>query len=423
MSDLMTGALNLPHEVLIQVFSSLDQQQLGIVSTVSRCWRVAALVALKSLCLELTHQSHDVLHIWLKHRAQQLQHLQLTHKQNWRQTLSIQLPLSSATQLRSLTVNNGLSTDTTCKALPMLRHSLTSLRLCSVEAQVYHRLLSSIATLSSLQCLDITRSIRYPVMDYGDRAVAEAASSMWRNLQHLTSLTFSHADDSTVQELTRLRHLRHLDLQDGQIRKAATLSTLPECLTYLGLAHHHDELDISDIIAQSPLPKLQQLIIPNARISSPYHLSALRQLKVLSMAYAIVQDVHQLLSVLPQLSNLRDLDMTGVFGFRPGVDVVGAEGVLAQDLNHALQLPQLTRLEFCDNQIIPALPAAGGQLTAPQLFSGWHLPELLELHLSAQITTVADQDVLCGSHEVDLLVKKCPKLCYLDLNRLHSTIR
>lgn len=421
MSYCIHQCLGLPFEVLIRVFSNLGQQQLGINSVVCTSWNRAAIVALRQLHLDVNVDNLQSIPHWLKHRAQLLHCLQFTHAS---QALQIQLPFHSISQLRQLRLSSGLLVENAVAAFAALQHTLTSMKLLSVVTNSRIKLLSSVAALHELRDLDITNlqlASKYIAEDTEEYAAA--ANSIWINLRHLTALTLWRCQlgDAALREITQLDQLQHLDLANTHIRHFSTLIPLPKDLTHLDICCN-SKLDCSPILAYQPLTALQCLNISEITLSSPRQLTAVINVQELWMNETDVSQTDQLLSVLPQLSSLRDLDLTMVF----------CGGVEARELGNALQLPQLTFLCLKGNFIRAGEldPGVNEQWPATQLFSGCSMPQLrkLSLHNYAEdeptIQEYVQVEFQCRAQEFQVIADRFPQLLELDLlNRVHRTVR
>lgn len=406
------SSLGLPLEVLLRILGKLDQRQLGVASTVCSTWTRVALLALRSLQLSVSFDNHDMPPYWLRNRAQHLHHLQLCCTSP---DIGIHLPLTSTVQLRSLTLHSGALLDVTVEPFLALQHSLTSLSLCSVHVEKQREVLSCIAMLRNLRSLSVVGVVLgRTVTAYDSSEYAEAANSIWANLQHLTKLELDRCrlDDAALMQVTQLKHLQHLALIMNSISNSATLMPLPPGLTLLDLCRNHRTLDCSGLLLHQPMTDLQHLDASILTISNPALLGNLTKLTFLSLDHATVQNHHELLSVLSKLSSLQALGLGYVFSDDAG-------HVMAQDLGRALQLPHLTRLDLSQNFFGAYDPA--NPYPPTKLFEGCDMPELLWLHMPMEDSY--EVNATLWQQDLQTLADKLPKLQRLNLqNRVDASV-
>lgn len=428
----------LPHEVVIRILSFVGKgQQICRASAVCKTWKSAALMMLDSMEVHVTRTNCSLMASWLKSKSGQLRHLELTYVPD---SLPIQLPSKHRLQLRSLKLQGGmfLFQGVSSDAMLGMAHTLTSLTLCEVRADIYSQLLGRIAGLSELRSLQIDDLNWDPARQPGNKPkFASSANKVWKNLTHLTALQLTNGrlDKAAMRHITRLSSLKHLNLEDMHLSKPRTLLPLSADLTYLNLAHNHRQLDFSQVLAHQSLPALQYLDISGLILSSPSQLWTLTNLKHLHLNKASLRDDQQLLYVLQELGSLRALSMRGVFGTDYGVH--------ADDLERALQLPRLTMLDLSGNYIVTRqntafnsvdvliprvlsdteiLYADAREDLAPVFFSGCSMPELQKLDLSA--FGYGPKEAFCGVPELKALVEMFPKLRELNLqNRVNPNMR
>lgn len=234
----------------------------------------------------------------------------------------LRLPFHSAGQLHSLTLSSGIVLNNTVAAFTLIQHSLTSLAMFGCQTNSISEVLSNVAVLRQLRSLMITgfKSIQASTED--QQVVAEAANSIWCNLQHLTELSLEGScfDDAALCQLTKLSKLHILEMAQNNISNPSTSIPLPKSLDYLDLANSSAELDCGKILAHGPFTALVHLDITGNRLSSPVQLSAVTNLASLWMNWVDVDKTHQLLSVLPQLSRLEELSLRWTFQYLDGVE-------------------------------------------------------------------------------------------------------
>lgn len=413
--------IKLPPEVLVKLLSKLDQQQLGVASLVCTSWRDAAFVALKQLVLTVKdHKQASLLPYWLAGRAQHLQHLELCYSLN--APIEVHLPLSNAAQLCSLSVRGGKLTGDASNALALVKHSLTALYFDQVSADL--QLLSNIAALTNLHSLTLYAIPWGPMISTASRnRYGKAANSVWSTLLQLTSLSLAGCDldNSAVKQITCLSNLQRLDLSANQLRDAEVLLPLSSSLTYLCLDDNHREFDCIDLLEQDPPQQLQHLSMDKLSMYDAGEFEALTNLTHLSARELQSSNNEELLGVLPSLQKLQYLDLRGAYG-----DV--GDGVNIECFNAALQLPELTFLDFGYNKLLAPDPWGNPPTQIPPtpvLLSNIKVPQLQVLLLDCLESPMDPHaNILCRKQDLKMLVDKCPKLQWLDMSgRINADCR
>lgn len=400
----------------MKVLSKLNQQQIAAASLVCSSWRSASLSALKSLdlCLRNTAQT-ALLPCWLRNRAQHLQHLGLDHHPA---SLQVQLPLEPTAQICSLCLRRGQLGSTSSSSFKVLASSLTSLTLDAVAAGG-DAILKDIAVLTNLHSLKLNTVDWGPVITVPRRRLyAEAANRMWANLQYLTTLVIQHCDfdDSMVQHISTLSSLQQLDLSANQLQKATALVPLASSLTYLNLSLNHQHYPCSTLLAQqAALQQLVSLSISGLSLTKPSQLARLTNLTYLAADELHMPQPNELLLPLPSLQSLQHLQLRGSYSL-PG------RHAILQDLNAALQLPQLTHLDLGWNRILPAPFHGPRELSSsPAMFTGSNITQLRVLLLDCLTNPrhMGSNDYY-RKGDFLMLADKCPQLQHLDLlGRIH----
>jgi len=269
---------------------------------------------------------------------------------------------------------------------------------------------------------------------------------------HGAALPRCDLDDDCVRTLcVSLQHLRTLDLSSNSIVDARSLGMLPQSLTEdLYLGDNSEFLDPSHLLqsscssasiggtAQDPaegsgsgsgtcsaaggsssssgLQELKALDIHLLTLTQPTVLAALTALTWLNVDFIAMPEPAALLSTLPHLLHLQQLNMIGCFGDqRPAVQLSAVRAALRP-------LTELTALElsmngFLDEEQTSPANEQQQQQQSQHVFGGLLLPKLEVLGVNRMFWQQGVRPLFTAGQQLVQLVAACPRLGWLQLSR------
>lgn len=260
---------------------------------------------------------------------------------------------------------------------------------------------------------------------------------------HGAALPRCDLDDDCVRSLcASLQHLRTLDLSNNSIADARSLGALPRSLTEdLYLGNNSEYLDPSRLLqsscssnastggtAQDPaegsgsgsssnsgLQELKALDIHALTLTQPMVLAALTALTWLNVDFVAMPEPAELLSTLPHLQHLQQLNMAGCLGGRHPAMQLSAVRAALQPLTH------LTALELSDNGFLideQTSPASDQQQhQSHHVFGGLLLPKLQFLAVNRMFWQQGGLPLFTEGQQLAQLAAACPRLGWLQLSR------